>query len=376
MTDQMLRDLLEERVAGVTMDDLSAVAWSDGRRSRRRDGLAVVGCAGLVAAVVTTGIAVLGGDGRPSPTAPAPGVPTATSGAPDGSDAVYEGVPVWWSLDQQEEQELAAVDSPLPAVVDLEAGPLAKAIPYAVAAFSVGDRVRLVGPNGYQLSVGISRLEDVVKPNGYSFRPVHTSMLSPSGDYVVFPQNGSVAVYTVAGGQWRSIDTGTARTLDVTWYDDDTLLLPREGSGGAGPMWDVDGTPAGEGQRPRANPGFDVMTAQAYGQTLIRGTSSAQSWGMGVPVPVREPGRDVSSPDFLVATVGGTTSLLAIMWNRRDGRFKDCCPVAGWLADDVLVYESRQTEPVLVAWTVGTREFRQVSRIKGEYSLASFARLS
>ena len=46
MTDQQLRDLLEERVADVTMPDVSTVAWRDGRRSRRRDRLAVAGAAG------------------------------------------------------------------------------------------------------------------------------------------------------------------------------------------------------------------------------------------------------------------------------------------------------------------------------------------
>ena len=67
------------------------------------------------------------------------------------------------------------------------------------------------------------------------------------------------------------------------------------------------------------------------------------------------------------------------MWNVRDeglgGRFKDCCPVAGWLDDDTVVYESKQTEPALVAWTVGTDRFRLVSRIKGQYFVASFADL-
>ena len=41
--------------------------------------------------------------------------------------------------------------------------------------------------------------------------------------------------------------------------------------------------------------------------------------------------------------------------------------MAGWLGDDVLVYESKQTEPALVAWTVGTRKFALVSRIKGQF---------
>ena len=59
MTDQMLRDLLEERVADVTSRDLSGAAWQSGRRTRRRDRLAVVGAAAVVTAVVATGLALL-----------------------------------------------------------------------------------------------------------------------------------------------------------------------------------------------------------------------------------------------------------------------------------------------------------------------------
>jgi hypothetical protein len=64
------------------------------------------------------------------------------------------------------------------------------------------------------------------------------------------------------------------------------------------------------------------------------------------------------------------------MWDPTDGqdsRYKDCCPVAGWLDDDTVVYESRQTEPVLVSWRLGSHDFGLVSRIIGAYDVASFA---
>ena len=379
MTDQLLRDLLEERVADVSMRDVSEAAWRDGRRTRRRGRLAVLGAVAVVTAGVTSGVAVLR-DGDGTAPAPAPGVPSQTVQPSSDPDATYEEVPVFWSPEQQDELLLEGVDSVLPRVIDLDAGPLAKAIPYALAAFAGnGDRIRLVGPTGDQLSLSIASLDDVVKPNGYGYRPVHSSMLSPTGEYLVFPQDDSVRLFDIPSGEWTTIDTGSARTLDVTWYDATTIVLPRNGSGSAGPMWTVDGSPAGQGQRPRANPGFDVLDAQAYGQTSISGTSSAQTWGMGVPVPVRDASRDLSDPEFIAATAHGFTSLLAIMWNVRDeglgGRFKDCCPVAGWLDDDTVVYESKQTEPALVAWTVGTDRFRLVSRIKGQYFVASFADL-
>ena len=86
---------------------------------------------------------------------------------------------------------------------------------------------------------------------------------------------------------------------------------------------------------------------------------------MGVPVPVADAGTYLSEPEFIAAEAGGEPSVLAMMWDIRDdghgGRFLQCCPVAGWLDDRTLVYESRQTEPALVAWTVGTDDFGLVS---------------
>ena len=98
--------------------------------------------------------------------------------------------------------------------------------------------------------VDISFLDKVVKPNGYGYRPVHHSMLSPTGEYLVFPQNQGLRLYTVATGEWSEIDTGDARTLDVSWYADDVIVLPRNGTGSSGPMWTVDGRPGGRGLDP------------------------------------------------------------------------------------------------------------------------------
>jgi hypothetical protein len=384
MTDQQLRDLLEERVAEVTMRDLSGVAWQQGRQARRRDRLAALGAAAVAMVAVTVGVAVLTDGGRSTQPAPAPGVPTTTPLPADTPDTTYQDVPVWWSLGQDQEVNLPrAESSPLPALIDLGSGPLVEAIDRAVAAFSVGDEVRLVDAQGRQMAVPLDRLDDLVKPNGYGYRPVHHSMLSPAGDYLVFPQNDSVAVYTVATGEWRSIDTGDRVTRFVVWVGDEAFALP-SAPGEGGDSFTVDGEPALPADLQVAvevqRPGFGTGEAQAFGPTrTTSGGSRAQSWGMGVPIPVADAGNYLSDPEFIAASVGGTTSVLAVMWDIRDqghdGRFLQCCPVAGWLDDRTLVYESRQTNPALVAWTVGTDDFGLVSRIEGQYVLASFARL-
>ncbi|MBJ7359098.1 hypothetical protein [Nocardioides sp.] len=384
MTDQMLRDLLEERVSGVAVPDLSAGAWRTGRRARRRTRLAVLGAAAAATAAVTLGGAVLTGTGRTTQPAPPPGGPTLTSAPTPPTaepDARYEGVPVWWSVGREQEGDLSPVDdSPLPEVIDLRSAPTAERPDRAVAAFAVGDQVRLVDPSGAQLSLSLDRLDDVTKPNGYRYRPVSHSMLSPTGEYLVFPQDDSVEVYTLATGQWRSIDTGDRVTRFVTWVGDDSFVLPGSASGG-GDVLDVRGdlvSPGGTQMRsPRLRPGFDTRTAQAFGLTRRSpGGSEAQAWGMGVPVPVADPGKHLAEPEFVAARVGGVTRVLAILWEIHDeGRYLQCCPVAGWLDDRTLVYESRQTDPALVAWTVGSDEFRLVSRIEGSYAVASFAQL-
>ncbi|GAB3249450.1 hypothetical protein [Nocardioides dilutus] len=380
MTDQQLRDLLEERVAEVTMPDLSGTAWRAGRRARRRGRLATVGAAAVAMAAVTVGVAVLVDDGRTTQPTPAPGVPTQIPTPSAEPDAAYEGVPVWWSLGQEQEVNLPPVeDAPLPAVIDLESEPNVDGMDHAVAAFSVGDRVRLVDADGGRLDVSLEGLDDLVKPNGYGYRPVHQSMLSPRGDYLVFPQNDGVAVYTVATREWRSIATGDRVTRFVTWVADDAFVLPPRQAGGAGPVYDVTGAQLSDQRSQSFEPPFDVGSAQAFGPTRRHDGSQAQAYGMGVPIPVADAGSYLSEPEFIVASAGGTTSVLAMMWDIRDGghegRFLQCCPVAGWLDDRTLVYESRQTAPALVAWTVGTDDFGLVSRIEGQYLLASFARL-
>jgi hypothetical protein len=307
-------------------------------------------------------------------------VPTLTSTPSAGPDATYEGVPVWWSLGQEQEVNLPPVEeAPLPEVIDLGARPQEATMERAVAAFSVGDQVLLVDSEGGLVSVSLERLDDVVKPNGYGYRPVHHSMLSPAGEYLVFPQNDGVAVYTVGTGEWRSIDTGDRVTRFVTWVADDAFVLPPTQAGGSGAVYDVEGEPRGDVRSESFEPPFAIGSAQAFGPTRRHDGAEAQAYGMGVPIPVADSAGYLSEPEFIVASAGGATSVLAMMWDVRgaqQGRFLQCCPVVGWLDDRTLVYESRQADPALVAWTVGTDDFGLVSRIEGQYLLASFADLS
>jgi hypothetical protein len=343
MTQERLRELLRERVADEAMPDLSAQAWTRARVLRRRRRLgAAAGVVG-VAVVVSGGLAALSSTPLTDPREPgvsdrqtSPGAPTSSAAEPD---ATYQGAPVWWSPDQREERELAPIDSPFPAEIDLDASEpyVVGELDHAIAAFARGREVVLLGPAGELRTVDVSSVEKFTKPNGYRYFPSSSWMLTPDGQQLVFPQDHHDAVFSLVTGTWSTAPRGTA--------------LVKE-------------------DPPR--PPFDVSAAQQYGAAH----RSAASWGMGVAgLPVRDSGEHLSGPEFLVADPGGTPYVLAFMdrfTDGQDGRWKDCCPVAGWLDRDWVVYESRQSTPELVAWRVGTGEFRLVSRVLGAYDVASF----
>ncbi len=337
MTQERLRELLRERVAEETMTDRSARAWQAARVVRRRRRLGAA--AGVVAATlgVSAGIAAVQST-PPDPRREAgtsDGAPTDTTPdtAPDTThDTTYQRYPVWWSPDQVEEQQLPAVASSLPAEIDLDG--LAGAdddMTRALAVFERGRSLVVLGPDGAARTVDLSGLEEVEKDNGYAYFP--TPSLAQDGSAVTFAQpDDMVASYDVATRRWGSYTMATA----------------------------VAGDPP--------HPGFDSGPAQQYGPQL----DGAASYGMGLPIPVRDPGTNLSDPEFMMTAEG----ILAFTWTIDDGghsRYKDCCAVAGWLDADTVVYESRQDTSLLVSWRVGTHDFGLVSRIRGAYDAAGYA---
>ena len=330
MTEQRLRELLRERVAEETMPDYSGRAWRAARVVRRRHRLGAA--TGVVAATVGVSAVVAAvNSSPPAAERPPPSVADAQAATPD---ATYQGVPVWWSPDQHQEQTLRPIDSPLPGEIDLDASTplLAGQLERAVAAFARGRSVVLVGPEGQLRTVDVSRLQEVTKPNGYSYFPTDTGMLSPDGTRLAFQQPGQVAIFTIATSMWASADI----------FGGDGSAVP--------------------------DPGFDASAAQQYGEVR----DGAASWGMGALLSVRNPATYLSAPEFMVAD-GAVLAFMDLIDNGQSSRYKDCCPVAGWLDANTVVYESRQTEPVLVAWRVRTGDFFLVSRIRGQYDVASFA---
>lgn len=360
MTDHDLRDLLEERVADLGTRDLSATAWQEGvRRRRRRRAVGVAAVAAVTAAVM--GVAAL--PGLTSDDGPPPGERPAPAGTPD---AVVDGIRIWWGPDLDEEAGLPRVGSRLPEQVDLDeqapeaagaTGPLATAA-YAILDEDRVERLLLVGADGNR-SLDVSRLEQVAKPNGYRLPPVGATMLSPDGATLAFPQDGAVVLFDVTLGTWREVPVGERSTVGLRWAGARVLLLPN------GDGLSVDGTPVDVDPSRLAVYGpWDQALPHGPQVTDASGLSTAQAYGYGARVPTR-PGGHVNDPETIVVDDSTAPDALTISGRGDDGRFKDCCPVAGWLDRDTLVYESRSAEPRLVSWDVGTRDFGLVTTVVG-----------
>ncbi len=357
MTDETLRDLLEERVADLTTRDLAEGAWSEGVRRRRHRRAGVLAGAAAATAVVV-GVATLATGSEPADPPP--------SDAPVSvePDAVVQGARIWWSPSLAEEADLPQVDSVLPEQVDLdEQAPEAAGTtgPPARAAFAVLDgdralRVLLVG-DGPHRSVDVTQLGQVATPDGYRLPPVSATMLSPDGRTLAFGQDDAVAFFDVTLGTWREVPTDRP-THELTWAGPRILALA-DGSG-----LSVHGTPVDlDMPQPTVLGMIEPATPHGPWAHSPDGLSDAQAFGFGAQVPPR-PG-SMSQPETVVVQDADAPDVLTISGEPAERRSKDCCPVAGWLDGDTVVYESRGAEPRLVSWDIGTRTFGRVTTLVG-----------
>jgi hypothetical protein len=370
MTDHDLRDLLREQVADVTTTaDLSAAAWSTSRAARRRRTLGVVAGATAATLLVIGGIAVIGNRSSDTPDpAPAPD-PNPTA------DGHFRGAPVYWSPTRPEEADLPLMTSgrpPLPEVIDLsaDAAPVEEdPIDRAEAAFGVVDdstdvRLLLLATDGTYRTLDLSDVGADPTISCCLRAPVYDWMLSPTGEYVAFPQIDSVLVYDLPRREWRTIETDSDTTNGV-WVTDTDLYLSPFSDGGRGPVYDVvtgeqsgmvDVDPGGNELDLEKNKSYQFGVARTGPDGVL------QSWGSGAHLPVPD---DRIRPEFLVATGDRTTILSFSGTPGGDGRWLQCCPAVGWAADDVAMYESRSGTPRIIAWTIGTHTFETVSTITG-----------
>ena len=387
MTDQRLHDLLHDSVSGVAAPDLADAAWRSGVRARRRRTAWVV--AGATAAVVAiAGVAALV-DRAPSANGPTSGpssptsVPTtgptrtARPYVPDPTpDAHYAGVPVWWSPTLAQEVSLPAYPRDvLPATIDLRA-PVTSLTDHpirrAVAAFASSTDgipltyVRVLAPDGRLLEVDTTPVKPMTDPEGHQRIRVGPSLLSRSGEYLMFPQDHSLLIYTLRTGGWRAIHTGNAPTWNATWIGNTRISLADPARPLAqAPEYSIDGTYDGTSNVTGSGLlGVPLHSSQLYGRARTGRDGIAQAFSAGAPIP--EPPRgltQVGGSDWI--SYAGTQPGILLIPN-ESGRQKQCCQVDGWIGPHTVMYDSSSsTGTRLVAWDVGTGRFWQVSRLTG-----------
>ena len=382
MTTQRLHDLLEELVTDATPVDGIDAAWERAARTRRRRRLAAV--AGTTVAALALGAVILN---RPDPSSGPPVTtpsvtPTVTTSPPPSTesplpsippDTTYAGAGVWWSPTLADEAELPWLedDSPLPREIDLaEGAPDAAGLERALAALSVFElesgalrRIVLLAPDGSTRSVDTSRLGPVQDEQGNAgLSPLLSGSLAPGGRHLFFVQNSSLELYAPATGSWRTIDTPDWLAEGARWLDAGTVWVPAELGGATGSTYGVDGrliSPRTVAEQETVMLGDD---AQVYGPVKTGGTSSAQTQVLGGPVePV--PAGNVSNPEAVVVKKKG--DLFALTLNsagRAPLRSKGCCPVAGLLDANTVVFESSGR---LLAWRVASHDVHRVTEVIG-----------
>ena len=397
MTDHDLRELLHDRVRDVTGPDLSDLAWKRARGIRRRRAATTVAACAVVVVLLGTALWRPGDDRATDPVAPTPTpAPTVTS-PPNPTvpgydttstrpDAREDGWPVYWGPTVEQEVALPLVESPLPTEIDLgaPAAPLEDdPVDTALAAYAVTHtdgaiELLLLAEDGSLRSVDVSDVQPL-SDGGVDVSIARETLLSPTGRFVAFPQDGSLLVLTLATGDWRTIDTGTAPTAWVSWLGESDLYLPPSRLGGQGPTYSaLDGTRNGSnGFAVPAGP-FDPATGVPLGRYRMGPLGTAQTWAS-----VALPGPDTPPVPTRVVVVDGYTraddALLVLGETGTSERPESCCSVTFWLDSQRIVYESATDPRRLVAWRVGTHELGTVATISGlvpgQHVVSSYVRV-
>jgi hypothetical protein len=387
MTDQRLHDLLHESVADATMPDVADAAWRSATRTRRRRTAGVLAAVTAVVLVVAATMTLAGrGSERRTPAVR----PTSTiTPAPVDADGSYHGYPVWWSPSLAQEAALPHYpNSPLPATIDVTAvlgdlvdHPLSEALAAYAGYNRAGglEAVEVLGADGRLRAIDTSPVKPMRDPEGNLRIDAGTSMLSPSGEYLMFPQQHSIRLLTLATRTWSTIKTGAAPTWDATWIGDNRIVLPEPRSpGGVGPIYLVDGVR--EGSAPPLSLTMHHLplgSSRPYGRAWPGEDGGAQSFYPGARVP-QPPALHLSpGQSDWIGVSGGQGGLLVIP--SEPDRQKACCQADTWIAPDTLVYDSSSSDGTrLIAWQLGTDHFWRVSQLTGitlgqEYVVSSYA---
>ena len=229
MTDQRLRDLLDDRVSDVVTTDLVAGAWERAARTRRRrTRVALAGAAAAVVAVAGTTVAVTG-TGRDS----SPPGPSASTSAPQPTGAArpageYDGASVWWGPSVEQEPDLPRLaGSGLPSRIDL--GAARRPVPNglrAVGAFEVRKVAYVLTDSRELYRLDIGHLDRIADEGGNVRSPLSEESVSPDGRHLFLLQESSLEVYDLTDGSWTTIDTPDWLAEGARWLSNEEIWVP------------------------------------------------------------------------------------------------------------------------------------------------------
>lgn len=356
-SDRGLRELLHESVRDLTMPDASVTAWTAGARRRRRR-TTRLGTAAAVAAVAVVA-AVVVWVGHPD-SGPAPA---------DRPDGVYHGTRVWWGPRPADEPALPQLPEAggLPATVDLSRRAPALTthpIPRAVAAYGLvarsgAPRVVIVGPAGQLRTVDLSSVKPMADPAGGRRVDIAPSMLSPSGRFLMFPQDVGIDVLDLSTGTWQWVYTVPGQSTWRSTWDGNSVVV------GSGDHWAYSVDPP---QKPGSwsSEGLVLPRHQGstpYGIWRSGGLGNAQAYGLGAALP--EPAGLAPGRSSWIGVADGSRGGALLLPDTSD-RLSECCQVDAYRGTNTLLFDSRSTGHLRVlAWQIRTHRFWRVTEVTG-----------
>ena len=384
MSDQDLRDLLQERVADLTTADLAATAlvetaWRDATRVRTRRRTTAVASAAAAVLAVAGVVAITGDRSAEDPGGgPATSVPSPSGGSPAVPEAPtatrmddYRGAAVWEAPPAEAELDLPRWTEPsLPEVLDL--GTASPGLPGTpVRGLLTEDwRVFALSATGTVTELDVARLDPVSDEGGNRLNPVSAHSLSPDGARVLFIQESSLEVLDLATGRWQTIDTPDWLAEGARWVTTDEIWVPDAlGSRGAGTSYGLDGTVSQAHVR-WLELDFGEENEGGSGVVATSRDRVAQTMFLAGPVD----GTGVSNPEAVVVRTGARVDILTMWPLATATRQKGCCEVLGFLDADTVMFASKSTEGYrLLAWSVGTEDVYLVSRLAGPGALVAWS---
>lgn len=394
MTDQRLRDLLHEQVAELEPSDLSGAAWAGARRIRQRRVAVVAGSAVAVVAVVAGSLVLARGDGgEPTDPAPTPTTEQSVQSASVEPGRDYRGAKTWWAPSSAAEKDLPLLrGTPLPDEIDLaEGAPAHPAGVRAVAVYQLAGesvapgRVVVIGADRTSYSLDVGRLDRVTDEQGNAQSALTQESLAPDGKHVFFVQDSSLEVYDLMKGSWSSYDIVPWMGEQALWLNSAEVWTPGElgPPDGVGTTYDVTGSGIDSSSGGPDVPRVWDTSDEPFGPIRVsRKDGAAQAMFLAEPAtgPTGGPVGGTDAVAARVGTVEGEDVHLLVMPGLDEGRWKGCCPVAGWLDDETVLLQSRSGTSRILAWRVGTPDLQRVSRLVGwepgeEVPVGSFADL-